>query len=421
MFNIAKINANLDKEKNRLFKKKQSVDAVYDAHKRNQMYKASQSFRMNAYRKMSFVALFIIAVLVGVYFLSSKISVTVSFLLCFLVVIIGSYYLLLIYSDVERRDKFDYNKISPNYVMSTSNLDKTTGGNLYDCIGEQCCDEGEYFKDGKCQAEYFQVQELGELNYAASPWGTHDSIPHDSNSKWIWDKMNSATSASHDTTITFVRSWNNTYSSSIDAVINILVDNRASIRLNGEYVAEHVGTTHGKYPVKLKAGLNTFEVRANNTGSAPNPAGLFITVSRTVTDASGVQTEQLLLSTNSLWKFTKNVGYITDTIWANLDGRYSPGEFERITGGNPISNIITNDDDCNRKCATQQECKTTECKHYLDKTTNQCFCRAKVPYESVYPPASSSAQSSTSTPSSEGFQTNNAIKPFYKKPTYLKI
>jgi hypothetical protein len=411
------MNENLNEENSRLMQKKQSVDAAYDAHKRNQMYKSSQSFRMNAYRKMSFVALFIIIVLVGVFFLSSKLPVTVSFLLGFLVLIVGSYYLLSIYTDVERRDKFDYNKVSSNYLMSTSNLDQTTGSNLYDCIGEQCCDEGEFFKDGTCQAEYHQVQELGELNYAASPWGSYDSIPHNSNSKWIWNTMNSDTSAAGDSTLTFVRSWNNTYSSSIDAVINILVDNRASIRVNGNYIAEHVGTTHGKYPVKLKAGLNTFEVRANNTGSAPNSAGLFITVSRTIqnTDPAAQQptTEQVLLSTNQLWKFTRNIGYITETVWANLDGRYAPGEYERLTGGNPISNILTKDDDCDRKCATQQECKTTECKHYLDKSTNQCFCRAKVPYESVYPVAA--------TGTVESFQTNNTINSFYKKPTYTKI
>ena len=94
MFNITKMNENLNEENNRLIKKKQSVDAAYDAHKRNQMYKSSQSFRMNAYRKMSFVALFIIIVLVGVFFLSSKLPVTVSFLLGFLVLIVGSYYLL---------------------------------------------------------------------------------------------------------------------------------------------------------------------------------------------------------------------------------------------------------------------------------------------------------------------------------------
>lgn len=416
MFNVREINRRLNDENHRLIKKKDSVDAVYDAHKRNQMYKESQAFRMDAYRKMAFVGIFIIAIFVGLSMVAGRVSSTIVYLVSFIVFIIGAYYLLIMYADVERRDKFDYNKISPNYVMSSTNLDKTTGGGgMHDCIGEQCCDEGEYFKDGLCQAEYYEVQELGELNYEDSPWGTdYSSIPTNPQAKWIWDTKNSATSAAGDTTITFVRSWNNTYYSSIDAIINILVDNRASIRLNGSYVAEHTGTTHGKYPIKLKPGLNTFEVRANNTGSGPSSAGLFITVTRSVPndnpDAEQQTKDEVLLSTNTLWKFTKNKGYITESVWANLDGRYNPGDYERLTGGNPISSILTKDEECDNKCANQQECKTTECKHYLDPSTKQCFCRAKVPYESVYPSAIA-----------ENFETRNKVQSYYKKPTFTKI
>ena len=124
------------------------------------------------------------------------------------------------------------------------------------------------------------------------PWGSMSKFV-DPSAQWIWNLQTAAVDAPN-TPVKFSNQWYNTSSTNVPATLHILVDNKATVMLNGEKIADvEGGWSQPDYPkvnLSLIPGNNVIDVIATNTGG---PAALIASLV-----ASG---ETIILRTDSTW------------------------------------------------------------------------------------------------------------------------
>ena len=152
------------------------------------------------------------------------------------------------------------------------------------------------------EATFKNVYTLGKLGIG--PWKGAPGFKNQK-AKWIWYTKNANISAPGSANAIFKYTWNNSSSSNISAKINIIVDNEATIIVNGKNIGEQEGGwggSGGLFNVILPPGKNDFIFDATNEGTIPNPAGLLVSVLD--------ENNKILFSTgDSGWKYstTKDV------------------------------------------------------------------------------------------------------------------
>ena len=144
-------------------------------------------------------------------------------------------------------------------------------------------------------------------NYGIAPWGKNSQFV-DNTAQWVWYSQKANTNAPNNsnspTTIQYV--YSNKSISTIDANLNIIIDNSCEVFLNTQPVKKNNGqlTAEGGwgpgvnswniFPCKIQPGENLFEFKVKNIGG---PGGLLVSA------ITNEQTNKVLFHTNGEWKF----------------------------------------------------------------------------------------------------------------------
>lgn len=133
------------------------------------------------------------------------------------------------------------------------------------------------------------------------PWGPCPGFK-DQNAEWIWHTA--GIYAKHGSSGLLIYEYDNTTGSTIEARINIIVDNFAKVYVNGDHVADGRGgwrTSGGaSKPFTINMGMNIIMVDAMNGGG---PAGLLMTCYNTATNIKLFSTNM-----NGGWKSISTEG-----------------------------------------------------------------------------------------------------------------
>ncbi len=129
--------------------------------------------------------------------------------------------------------------------------------------------------------------------YDMGPWQASNF--RDRSAQWIWNDPDAAGGAAQGACIVFNRAY--TARTAVDATMDIVVDNQATVYLNGARVGQAAGGWEGgdypKLALRLKRGANIIDVEAVNAGG---PAGLLVSVR----DGAGA----VLLRSDASWKWS---------------------------------------------------------------------------------------------------------------------
>lgn len=110
--------------------------------------------------------------------------------------------------------------------------------------------------------------QLGDMGLG--PWGSASNFV-DMSAKWIWNTQ-TATVDAPNTPVKFSNQWYNIMSSNVPATLHIIVDNKATVMLNGKQIADVEGgwdtTNYPKVNLTLVPGNNVIDIIATNAGGA---------------------------------------------------------------------------------------------------------------------------------------------------------
>ena len=139
-------------------------------------------------------------------------------------------------------------------------------------------------------------------NYGMAPWGTA-SFP-DKTAQWIWSSLFANTNALKNTeSIKIQYIYNNTTGVPLNGVLNIMIDNTASVNLNNKTIATNIqGGWGGNWPkvdFTVYPGNNLFEFSVQNDNGGP--AGLL--VSAITVSGTGPNSSSILFHSDLSWKF----------------------------------------------------------------------------------------------------------------------
>lgn len=154
-------------ESDRINLKKVKIDKEYDTKTRNNMLMASDTARKYAYYRIYIVLSIIAIVSFGSIYANSMFSLVSEStldLFIILVVSVGFIYLLILYIDIMKRDRIDFNKIDFAALLQpkgltvdpVANNNVETGGTKINtittapCVGQSCCPNTSIFVDNKC-------------------------------------------------------------------------------------------------------------------------------------------------------------------------------------------------------------------------------------------------------------------------------
>jgi hypothetical protein len=137
--------------------------------------------------------------------------------------------------------------------------------------------------------------QLGAFGFAGDPWGTASNFVAP-DAQWIWNASTAATSAEANVPITFSNQWWNQTSNNVDAILHVIVDDTATVSLNGTKLRDVEGggwntTSYPQIPVTLTPGNNRIDIVATNSGG---PAALLVALVRSSDKA-------VLLKSDSTW------------------------------------------------------------------------------------------------------------------------
>lgn len=159
-------------ETNRIDLKKIKIDKEYATKERKEMLIASDTARGYAYNKMYLVITIMAVLSIGAMYSNSIFPlVPESILDLFVMAVVsgGSIYLVILYVDILKRDKVEYNKIDVALLTYPKEPDSnlaavaatdgtkinTTAATNMECVGSECCPTGTIFVDNKCKKEGF--------------------------------------------------------------------------------------------------------------------------------------------------------------------------------------------------------------------------------------------------------------------------
>ena len=139
-------------------------------------------------------------------------------------------------------------------------------------------------------------------HYDMHPWNLNDSWS-DKQAKWIWSKPNGDVVECGSSICKFDYKYFKVQENDFDVEIHIVVDKYAYVHLNGKYLFTQTGgwPNSGIHKeIKLKEGVNYFEVYVVNDGIRANPAGLIMTV----IGSKGQDLREPLFHTDDSWTYT---------------------------------------------------------------------------------------------------------------------
>jgi len=136
------------------------------------------------------------------------------------------------------------------------------------------------------------VKQLG--SFSMNPWGSASNFI-DKQAQWIWNIDTAATDAPL-TPIKFSTQFMNSSLSELPATLHVIVDNSATVTLNGTKIGDVAGggwatQDYSKIKMNLKSGNNIIDIVAANAGG---PAGLIASL---VKDSD----KSVLMRTDSSW------------------------------------------------------------------------------------------------------------------------
>jgi hypothetical protein len=162
-------------ENARLNLKTDKINKAYDTKKRQDNLMASETARKNAYYRMFIVVAIVTIVSVGSVYLNMMFPLVPQFILDLFIMIIvsgGIIYLIILYIDIMKRDKVEYDKIDfaslmkptvkdDKAALTTTTTDSSVvsknGKDIFnitsllgDCVGASCCPADSIFVDNKC-------------------------------------------------------------------------------------------------------------------------------------------------------------------------------------------------------------------------------------------------------------------------------
>ena len=253
------------------------------------------------------------------------------------------------------------------------------------------------------EATFKNVYTLGKLGIG--PWKGAPGFKNQK-AKWIWFTKNANISAPGSANASFKYTWNNSSSSNISAKINIIVDNEASIIVNGKNIGEQKGGwggSGGLFNVILPPGKNDFIFDATNEGTIPNPAGLIVSVLD--------ENDKILFSTgDSGWKYStakdvvkaqyicpyskpvckdynygKNWGYCTPSskaVYLDTSSHCKdPYQNIYVSANSKLISTTPNSskEKCEVICSNNKNCEmylmdSTDCKIYKDVSNVKMYC-----------------------------------------------
>lgn len=159
-----KVHQIIKDENARINLKEQKVDVAYNTKKRKELFLSSTTAKNNIYRQMYMV----VAVVVILATASTVLIKYFPFLPTILhdlfiiaLVSFGFIYIIVLYVELQKRDKLDFNKIDFNSLIKptvkstrvaiTDSKSTETVAAPSECIGEECCVASSIFVDNKCQ------------------------------------------------------------------------------------------------------------------------------------------------------------------------------------------------------------------------------------------------------------------------------
>ena len=157
----------VDNEKTRLDDKEEIIDELYFSKQRNDDFVKSETDRNNAYYRLVLIILGVFILCFLIYYLQSFFPFIPDLVIEILYIIViagGIIWLLLKYSDIQRRSRLDYNKIDFDYLLKEKNIVDTTNKSLVsrgtkvrpkideNCVGAACCPSGSKFINNRCES-----------------------------------------------------------------------------------------------------------------------------------------------------------------------------------------------------------------------------------------------------------------------------
>jgi len=159
----------LKQEESRLLSKKKVIDPLYRTKLRQDSQVRSMTQRKNAYNYIVLVTAVAIAVVMSLFIIKNNFPLLPEWIMNILLMLTTSgsiIYILILYADILKRDKTDFDKVDFGLLIEVDKVkesesadsgavlgtdDDDESNNLgKECEGGQCCPEGSYFWGNRC-------------------------------------------------------------------------------------------------------------------------------------------------------------------------------------------------------------------------------------------------------------------------------
>ena len=153
------VNKALMEEKLRLEQKSTIIQPLYETAVRKKTQLKSATMKTKAYNKMFLLFSLILILSLVLFILRNYFPMIPEFLIDILIIFIiagGLCVLLIMYVDVLKRDKMDFEKIDydllikPKDIEDKNAISNSTKLSTNVCIGDVCCKTGDYFVKNQC-------------------------------------------------------------------------------------------------------------------------------------------------------------------------------------------------------------------------------------------------------------------------------
>lgn len=157
--NVNLVNKALTEEKLRLEKKSRVIQPLYETALRKKSQLKSETMKTKAYNRMFLLFSFILILSLLLLILRNYFPIIPEFLIDILIIFIvagGFIVLIMMYVDILKRDKMDFEKIDydlliePKDIEDKNGISNSTKLSTDVCIGDVCCKTGDYFVNNQC-------------------------------------------------------------------------------------------------------------------------------------------------------------------------------------------------------------------------------------------------------------------------------
>lgn len=150
----------INDENTRINAKESIINLEYDTKTRKEMFIRSETARRNATNKIYLVLAVVSILSLSVLYLNRVmpfIPETLVYLLVIITMAVGIIYTIILYVDMQKRDRLDYTKVDfASLINPKITKPKVTGTAIKteespDCEGDHCCIDNSVFVDNKCR------------------------------------------------------------------------------------------------------------------------------------------------------------------------------------------------------------------------------------------------------------------------------